>query len=332
MTTIGLCMIVKNEAAVVARCLQSVLPLIHSWTVVDTGSTDNTQQVVQDVLGHLPGRVHQRPWVDFAHNRTEAFRLNKPYADYHLVIDADDWLEFPGGHRLTTLTADQYVLPIHYQGVVFQRPQLFRAALDWRYEGVVHEYSHCPQAHTTETLPGVRYQCSSGQSARSRNPHKFSDDAAVLEKALTADPTNTRYAFYLAQSYRDAGDFGRAAAAYARRTQMEGWSEEIYISHLERARMLVLLGSGLGEVRSELLEAVQINPLRAEALVELARLHREAGHWHMAFLFASQAAALKMPTEGLFLENASYEWRALDELALACFYTGRRHSAQVDEI
>ena len=37
--TINLCMIVKNEAHVIERCLASVLPLIDKWSIVDTGST-----------------------------------------------------------------------------------------------------------------------------------------------------------------------------------------------------------------------------------------------------------------------------------------------------
>ena len=53
--TIGLCMIVRDEAPVIGRCLESVLPLIDSWQICDTGSRDSTREIIASTLGHLPG-------------------------------------------------------------------------------------------------------------------------------------------------------------------------------------------------------------------------------------------------------------------------------------
>jgi len=69
---VGLCMIVKNEIDVIARCLESVRPLIGHWTIVDTGSTDGTIEKIRSVMAELPGQLHERPWIDFGTNRTEA--------------------------------------------------------------------------------------------------------------------------------------------------------------------------------------------------------------------------------------------------------------------
>ena len=68
-------MIVKNEAAVIRRCLDSVLPIIDHWVIVDTGSTDGTQDIIRAHLKDLPGELHERPWRDFAYNRSEALEL-----------------------------------------------------------------------------------------------------------------------------------------------------------------------------------------------------------------------------------------------------------------
>src|SRR5258708_17110185 len=91
----GLClgMIVRNEAPVIGRCLASVRAVIDFWVIVDTGSTDGTQQIVAECLQGIPGELFERPWVGFAHNRTEAIGLARGHGRYALVVDADELVE-----------------------------------------------------------------------------------------------------------------------------------------------------------------------------------------------------------------------------------------------
>src|SRR5689334_24368210 len=89
MTSICLCMIVRDEAAVIERCLQSVRGLIQTWVICDTGSTDRTTELIADALEGIPGELHQCGWVDFGHNRTDLMERAYGKADYLLLIDAD---------------------------------------------------------------------------------------------------------------------------------------------------------------------------------------------------------------------------------------------------
>src|SRR6516164_2589396 len=110
MKTIGLSMIVKDEAHVILKCLESVRPLVDYVLVVDTGSTDGTQQIVRDYLSHekLAGIVVEEPWQNFAYNRTFALQaLRKtPKVDYVRIIDADDQLELDDGFDPITFKAE----------------------------------------------------------------------------------------------------------------------------------------------------------------------------------------------------------------------------------
>src|SRR5438309_2188032 len=142
MPTIGLGMIVKNEEAVIQRCLRSVLGLIDTWVICDTGSTDATQKLAMEVLDGVPGEWHERPWVDFAHNRSEMLELARGKADYLLLVDADETVDWSPDLK-DQLTADSYRVR-HQNGLVFYtNKKVIRADLPWRYVGAAHEYLVC---------------------------------------------------------------------------------------------------------------------------------------------------------------------------------------------
>jgi glycosyltransferase involved in cell wall biosynthesis len=319
-------MIVKNEAHVIARCLASVRPLITAWTVVDTGSTDGTQGLVREALLGLPGELHQRPWRDFATNRNEALELAEAQADYLLVIDADDTLAVPARFALPTLTADCYQLRVDDAGTSYLRAHLFRARAGFRYVGVLHEVLLGPAGHSIARLEEVRY-LRTNEGARSADPDKFKKDAAVLEAALRTAPDNARYAFYLAQSWRDAGELEKAVDSYAKRAAMGGWEEEVWYALYEVARLTARLGRGDDAVVAAYLRAYENRPSRAESLTYLAMYLRERGRMVAAYPFARLAGETPRPADLLFLDDAVYAWRAVDELAVAAYWVGRHEEA-----
>ena len=227
MTTICLNMIVKNEARVIVRCLESVKPWIHSWVIVDTGSTDGTQDRVRETLKDLPGELVQRPWRDFGSNRSEAIQLAGTRADYLLFLDADEQWLAPEGFRWPRLEADAYRVMRRYGDMAYARDALAATRLPWRFEGVLHEYLHCPEPHRRETLDGPAILVRP-EGARSSNPNKYLDDAALLRRALEREPGHPRYTFYLAQSGRDAGVLEASLECYEQRIPMGGWAEEVW--------------------------------------------------------------------------------------------------------
>ena len=321
MPTIGLNMIVRNEARVIARCLDSVKPLIDSWIIVDTGSTDGTQWMVRELMVGVPGSLAERPWRSFGENRTEALDLARGAADYLLFIDADERLERDAHLDRTHLAADAYYLPCTYAGTSYPRCALVATRRRWRWEGVVHECLACDEEVRVESLdrPAIIVE---HDGARSRDPQTYSKDAALLEEALRRDPTNTRTLFYLAQSYRDAGELARSRELYDRRAAMGGWDEEVWCSLFQSAVLNERLAVEPGTIAAAYLRAYQYRPTRAEPLVELARFHRLRGEHALGFLYARQAAECPRPADILFVDENVYRWRALDELSLAAFYAG----------
>ena len=314
-------MIVKNEAHVIARCIASVKPLITSWCIVDTGSTDGTQDIIRKELAELPGDLHERPWKDFGHNRSEAIELARGKADYHLTMDADHILVTPDRFVMPRLTADSYEIRVEDSGVSYYRTHFFRGDLDFHYVGVLHEVITSRPGRTLARLDGLIYR-RAYDGARSADPQKFRKDAAVLERALRAEPDNARYAFYLAQSWRDAGEHAKAATAYERRAAMGGWPEEVWYSLYERARLADNLGEDDDAVIAHHMRAFESRPQRAETLCDLARSLRMRNRLATAYPFARAASDIPRPNDILFVEEAVYTWRALDELGVAAYYAG----------
>jgi glycosyltransferase involved in cell wall biosynthesis len=326
--TICLSMIVKNEASVIVRCLNSVRPLIDHWVIVDTGSTDGTQDIVRKTMKDLPGELLERPWRDFGFNRSEALALARPHADYSLIIDADDALQIPAGFERPQLHADSYMLDIRDTAIRYQRTQLVRNTLPWRYEGVLHEYLTCEGAGATGHL-GIAMQ-RNHDGARRRDPETYRRDVAVLEQALTTE-TNpfliARYTFYLAQSYRDCGEKGKAAQAYLRRSALGYWDQEVFYSLYQAAKIKEELGAADDEVLELYQQASAAAGDRAEALHGACRLCRIKGRSREGYEIGKRGLALTPPEGGLFVETWIYEYGLRDEFSINAYFAGHYREA-----
>jgi hypothetical protein len=322
--SICLNMIVKNEAHVIRRCLDSVGSFITSWVIVDTGSTDGTQDIIRDHLKGLHGELFERPWKNFGHNRTEALGLARGKSDYILLIDADDELITDPGFSMPTLTSDAYSLMLQDSGVEYWRNSIISNMLPWRYVGVLHEYLATETPHRAEHLSGMRIlrRVEGGRGRGMDAAQKYANDARILQEALMEEPGNERYAFYLAQSYRDSGQLRKSLKAYQRRASMGGWDEEVWYSLYEVAKISERLALDQATVSERYLDAYQSRPTRAEPLAELARFYRERNEHAKAHLFAGRAVRIVKPNDILFLDVSAYQWRALDEYAIACYWVG----------
>jgi glycosyltransferase involved in cell wall biosynthesis len=317
-------MIVKNEAAVIARSLDSVRSIIDYWIIVDTGSTDGTQDIIRAHFRTIPGALHERPWRDFASNRSEALVLASSHCDYTLVMDADDELEVSEHFIMPELDADCYAFDIDLNGVRYRRPQLIKSSLPWRYEGVLHEYLVCNVSATHGHLPlTVRIH---HDGARRRDPLTYARDAEILEAALAKETDAfraARYTFYLAQSYRDSGQTEKAIEYYLRRTKLGFWIEEIFMSFYMAAQLCEGQNEATERVLTLYDEATRTCPHRAEAAYRASRLCRLRSDFGRGYEIAKRARGLGPPEDSLFVETWIYDYGLLDEFAVNAYWSER---------
>lgn len=330
--TVCLNMIVKNESRVITRCLDSVMPIIDYWVIVDTGSNDGTQDIIKKHLKNIPGKLYERPWKNFGENRTEAFELAKGKADYILFMDADDILEFDHNKaELPPLKSDLYAMWRGTKEFSYLKPQLAKGNLPWKWIGVTHEYLHCDRLYTKETLLNVRYMSGDG-GASSYDPEKFLKNVRLLTEGLKQDPHNSRYVFYLAESYRDSGDKAKALEFFQKRVDMGGWEEEVFWSKLQIGHMLKGLGLPSNIVIESYKTAHEFRPHRSEPTYYLCELYMKEGRYQDAYQCLKTRNSISKPfkKDSLFNEDWIENYGLRFQLSICAYYVGHFQES-VDE-
>lgn len=326
--TICLNMIVKNEAHVIRRCLDSVKDLIDYWVIMDTGSKDGTQDIIKAHMKGIPGELHERPWINWGETRTEALQFAKGKADYILFMDADDILEYEG-KKLPELTEDLYCMWRGDRNFSYLNPQVAKDNKPWKWIGVTHEYLGCDEPYTQGTLETIKYTTLNDGATRSFDPGKYRKNVDLLEEGLKKEPNNIRYAFYLAESYHDSGERAKALQWYQKRVNMGGWEEEIFWSKLRIAHILKELGLPDSIVIEAYKDALGFRPHRVEPYYHLAEIFNHQGNYSQAYAYlkAYEFAAQPDKKDALFNVDWIKEYGMLFQLTISAYYVGHYEEA-----
>jgi glycosyltransferase involved in cell wall biosynthesis len=339
---LGLCMIVKNESAVIERSLRSALPYMDTFCIVDTGSSDDTIAIINRVALELnvPGKVFERPWINFGTNRTECLRLagEKCQIQWMFMMDADDSLEVDpltiksSADILTHLndTDTGYYIQIDFRSIYINRVHLFNSQFNWIYKGALHEYPHCTNNSRKANLilEGKIKIMARTEGARSADPEKYKKDVQLLLDELTrfhanpatSDVDQARTLFYLAQSYRDSGEKEKAIQYYKERIEVKGWPEEIYIAYCN----LIDLTPDVVDKIKYCWKAQAVIPRRRDAVYRVL-LHCRKNDIFTQEIFALGMAyrhiSLSATNLRLFPDKNAYSWSFDDELSVIAYHT-----------
>ena len=327
--TICLNMIVKNESKVITRLLSSVLPIIDSYCICDTGSTDNTKEIISGFFAEhgIPGKIVEEPFRDFGYNRSIALKAcDDMDADYILLLDADmvltgSALKNPESFK-RQLTVDAYHM---YQGSAvyyYKNIRIVKNKANFSYWGVTHEYVKFPTGAISGGIErDVLFIEDIGDGGAKGN--KIERDIALLEKGLIELPDNDRYTFYLANSYRDGGRYEDAIRTYKKRIEIGGWIEEIWYSYYMMGKSYMELNRP-NEAITAWLDGYNAHPARIENLYKIMEYYRNNGKNNLVynvFLIADESRKkFENWSEYLFLERNVYDYKIDYELSIAVFY------------
>ena len=311
--TICLNMIVKNESHVISETLSNLCQYFDFsyWVICDTGSTDGTQQIIRDFFGEkgISGVLLEHEWRDFGHNRSLALSSAYNKTDYLLVFDADD--RIVGDFKLPTeMTADSYYMRLG-QGFSWNRILIVNNRKKWCFKGVLHEFIDPIEPINGTILIDGDYYISPGHGgSRSTTENKYLKDALILEKAFEDEPDEgmkNRYAFYCAQSYRDACIPDKAIEWYKKCLTRSNWIQEKYYSSYMIGNLYKQLNN-MEEATKYWLKTSEYDSERIEGIVDLCEYYRSVGsNLLVNLLYHKFKGYTKNPSNKLFVFNDKYK-------------------------
>jgi len=305
--SISLCMIVKNEEAVIGRCLESVKDLVDEINIVDTGSSDSTKQIV----AQYTDRIFDFEWIHhFAAARN--FSFQQATKEYILWLDADDVFLEEDQEKFRALknsllpsfdaVSMNYNLSFDSEGNVdalIRRNRLVRKDKNFQWIGAVHEYlevggklmdsdiavSHLPLSHD-----------------HSRNITIYKQ---LIESGETLSPRDT---FYFANELLDHGQFEEAIYYYELfLTSKQGWVED----NIRACFKLADCYSNLSEKENNfiaVLKSFEYDVPRPEACCRLGYHFMEQYKNYEAIFWYEQALIIKQNTNAPFQNKSFSTW------------------------
>ena len=330
MVSICLNMIVKNESHIICKTFDNILKYvpITYWVISDTGSTDNTIELIKGYWKekNIDGELVEHEWKDFGYNRTKALESAYNKTDYLLIFDADD--SFHGNFKLpAVLDKDSYNLKFG-EGFEYVRPLLINNRRRWKFVGVLHEFLACCEANAVSATIDGNYHVESGRTGnRSQDPKKYEKDAKVLETAFHTEKDTSltdRYAFYCAQSWKDAGEIDNAILWYKKCLTLNNWYQEKYYSCLMIGN-LYKQKDNIMEAIKYWLKTTEYDSERMEGVAEAMQYLREAGmNLFVCALYKKYKGYQKRPRDKLFIDTTKYDSVLEYNASISAYYCDKK--------
>lgn len=302
--TLCLNMIVKNESKIIERLLSSVVDIIDCYCICDTGSEDGTIEVIKTFFEkhNTPGKIVQKPFINFCVNRTYAAEQAYDMADYLLFLDADMVLHVASNFSKDSLTGPFYKLKQYKNsGLFYYNNRIASTKSKPQYYGVTHEYLNTGKQRAVIIDTLKIHDISDGGCKED----KFTRDIQLLTEGLKSEPKNARYMFYLANSYRDISQPEQAIECYKHRIKMGGWDQEIFMSMYNIGICYKRL-SNVNAFICCMLEAWNYRPIRMEPLFHVIEHYVANKKYHTAMMFYAKAKTITMPNDTLFIDGSLY--------------------------
>lgn len=313
---LSVCMIVRDEAAVLERCLDSLRGIHDELCIVDTGSRDTTAEIARSrgarVVSYTDCNGSDGRIVDFAAARNAALAMAT--GDWVLQIDADEVLA--AGHtrirrHIADNAADVVTVRMLSNGARWMSGRLFRRVAGARYRSRVHEYlDHAGTSVADARISIENLQNKTGKESSSER------NIRLLALATQDEPDEARNFHYLGNEYRELQRFDEAIACYQTALRLGNYRVGLFhtayylaVCHLLKADWPAALDTAF--------HAVRIDPRYAEGHCLLGDIYSSTGLHGHARQWYRCALSVKHPPADAVLAVQAWAYQSHPRARLA---------------
>lgn len=285
--TLSVCLIVKNESEVLARCLDCVGAFADEIAVVDTGSCDGTVEIAKTYTGNV-GFFDWRDDFSAARN----YSLSLAHGDYLMWLDADDVVEKDSAKKISEIKNERFDMAfLPYEAAfdgeiatyVYYRERIFRRECGYRFCGAVHE-AVIPRGRIIYRDAAIRHK-----KVKAGDPFR---NLRILQKSVASGAAlSPREKFYYGRELLSLNMLKEGIAVLEDYLSGEGWVVNRTEACLDLYRAYMLCGKG-DKALDCLLKSFAIAPPTAEACCILGETFLGKGeyacaeYWYLAALSA----------------------------------------------
>ena len=236
-------MIVKNAGPLLEQVLTDNLGLIDRWCILDTGSTDGTQDIIKRVLKDKRGTLYEEPFVNFKVSRNRCLELAGKSCKFILMLD--DTYSMKGDLRsfLNTVRGDQFSdsfsLLIQSEDTEYYSNRIIKSLTNLRYIHTIHEVI-TDQNNINVTVPPEKAIIYDNRAdyMEKRTMDRKQFDLELLFQEVKDYPDDPRALYYIAQTYGCIGDEVNKAKYFEQRIThpVQGYFQEKIDALFELAR------------------------------------------------------------------------------------------------
>lgn len=302
---IHLCIMVKNGGAQFENTLIEALPYIDRWSILDTGSTDDTIEIINKILvGKVKGKLLKEPFINFRDSRNRLLEFAGKKCKYTLMLD--DTYVMVGNLRMFLndvrgdQVADSFSLFIKSDDSEYGSNRIVKTSTNLKYKYKIHEV--IPSKNNYNVI--IPIDKASIFDKRIDYMHKRTIDRKQLDikfllEELEEDPDDPRSLYYLAQTYSCLEDYKTALFYFLKRIHHtnEGFIQEKIDAAFEAARICNFkLNRNWTECEKLYKFAYDLDNSRPESLYFIGIHHHLKGDNQNAFLHFKKAFEIGYPS------------------------------------
>jgi hypothetical protein len=318
----GIClnMILKNESKNIPRLFDNLKNFINYFIICDTGSTDNTLEVIKNEANKLniDGEIYSEPFKDFGYNRTYSYNLTKESNanfKYVLFLDADMTLINHDKINIANLDYDIYHLQQKNSCIEYFNLRMVKKGTNIVVKCPTHEYYDIIGNYSVEYYKGFWINDIGDGGCKE---DKFERDIRLLTKGIEEEPTNVRYYFYLAQS-KDVGKLDLSIENYKKRIDFGGWVEEVWFSYFMISKCYLEKKDEANSIYY-CLKGYEYYPKRSECIHMLAKYFCDIKKYNLCKIFLDLGEKIELPDDKLFVSRKVYEYEFIFVRSIMSFY------------